>query len=86
MFVTFPEEVLVTAVVEARLVKAWYRLVQLVGGPVATARAGAFVAGAAGVTSACREPMSSVSDATLQQDVARRAKAAASGTVDSTFG
>lgn len=55
------------------------------GDPVAAATADASGAGLVGVTSACRAPRSSESDAMLQLDVARTAKAAASGTVGSTF-
>lgn len=54
-------------------------------GTAAIATFDAFVAGAADVTSTCRAPRSSGSDATQQQDVARMARLAVSGTVGSTF-
>lgn len=86
MFVVSLEEVQgLMAAVGSRIVTVWHQSDQLAGGPVAIVMADAFVAGAVGVTSACRALRSSGSDATQQQDVARTAKAAASGTLDSTF-
>lgn len=85
VFVAFPVEVQALMMAfGGRIAMVWHRSYQIVSGP-AIATADAFVAGAADVTSTCRAPRSSESDATQQQDVARTARAAASGTVCSTF-